>query len=49
VNKNPNGGMDLFISFSDTNAVLVGKDGTKTPVEDKYRIPAGDIRLFTWK
>jgi hypothetical protein len=49
VNKNPNGGMDLFISFSDTNAVMIGKDGTKTSVEEKYRIPAGDIRLFTWK
>ena len=49
VNKTCNWGMDLFISFSDTNAVMIGKDGKKTPIEEKYRIPAGDIRLFTWK
>ena len=49
VNKTCDWGMDLFISFEDAGAVMIGKDGKKTPVEEKYRIPAGDIRLFTWK
>ena len=49
VNKKCNWGMDLRISFADAGAVMIGKDGKKTPIEEKYRIPAGDIRLFTWK
>ena len=48
-NKTCDWGMDLVISFEDTGAVMISKDGTTSPIEEKYRIPAGDIRLFTWK
>ena len=48
VNKSCTGGLDVKIEFK-TEAARVAKDGAESPVEDSYRIPAGDIIIFTWK
>lgn len=48
VNKSCTGGLDVKIDFT-TTAARVDKNGTESPVEDSYRIPAGDIIIFTWK
>jgi len=48
VNKSCTGGLDVKIDFK-TTAARVDKNGTESPVEDSYRIPAGDIIIFTWK
>lgn len=48
VNKSCIGGLDVSITFS-AKAARVAKDGAESPVEDSYRIPAGDIIIFTWE
>ena len=48
VNKSCIGGLDVSITFS-AKAARVAKDSAESPVEDSYRIPAGDIIIFTWE
>lgn len=47
VNRSCTDDLDLEIRF-DTEAAHVAKDGTESPVEESYRIEAGDIVIFTW-
>ena len=47
-NKKCNWGMDLVVEFDDPKAKMLSMDGTLSPIEEKYRIPAGDIRVFRW-
>jgi len=49
VNRSCTGGVDLVIKFDSENAREVAKVGTERAVDEAYRIPAGDIRIFTWE
>ena len=49
VNKCCTGGMDLMIDFESDQAREVAKDGTEGAVAEAYRVPAGDIKIFTWE
>ena len=48
VNKNCDGPMDLSVGFKSDNVVMIGKDGTETPVQENYQLTAGDIMIFAW-
>jgi hypothetical protein len=48
VNKDCEGSMALSVGFKVENAVTIAKDGTQTPVQENYQVPAGDILIFCW-